>query len=112
MILPNAKKAIIPPEKITDYLLSFSHPVGRFKAVFFNSLGYSIDNWELLSNDLRSILQNPAKKREKSGYGQKYEINGKIVGPLKKTADLTTVWIILKDEEYPRFVTAYPRDKK
>ncbi len=112
MKLPNIEKAIIPPEKIRHYLLSLSHPIGRFKAVFFNSLGYSTDNWEILSNDIRSTLQNHAEKREKSEFGQKYEINAKIVGPFRKTAHIITVWIILKEKDYPRFITAYPGDKK
>ena len=112
MKIPNAETAFIPSEKIKDYLLSLSHPVGRFKAVFFNSLGYSSNNWEQLSNDIRSTLHHDADKKEKSEFGQKYEINSKIVGPFKKTAHITTVWIILTDKDYPRFVTAYPVDEK
>ena len=37
MILPNIDKAVIEPEKLRDYLLSKSHPIGRFKAEFFRS---------------------------------------------------------------------------
>ncbi len=48
MKLPNADQAIIPPEKIRDYLLSSSHPIGKFKAVFFKSIGYNEDNWQQL----------------------------------------------------------------
>jgi Domain of unknown function (DUF6883) len=32
--------------KLRDYLLSRLHPVGRFKAPFFASLGYGADNWQ------------------------------------------------------------------
>jgi hypothetical protein len=112
MKIPNSEKAIIQSEKIKDYLLSSSHPVGRFKAVFFNSFGYSLNSWEQLSNDIHFILQNEAEIKEKSEFGQKYEVKGKISGSLKKTAHITTVWIILKNEDYPRFVTAYPGNKK
>jgi hypothetical protein len=45
MSLPNADRAIVDPAKVRDYLLS--HPVGRFKAAFFLSLGYSQDRWEV-----------------------------------------------------------------
>ena len=65
-----------------------------------------------MSDDIRSVLQNDAEKKEKSEFGQKYEVNGKITGLFKKTTHITTVWIILKDKDYPIFVTAYPRDKK
>lgn len=47
MSLPNADRAIVDPAKVRDYLLSASHPVGRFKAAFFLSLGYSEDRWEV-----------------------------------------------------------------
>ncbi|VAX09557.1 hypothetical protein MNBD_GAMMA26-345 [hydrothermal vent metagenome] len=111
MKLPHAEKALIPSAKIRDYLLSFSHPVGRFKAAFFQSLGYSASDWNLLSEDLRSFLQKQVHRTEKSEYGCKYEINGPLTGPFNKTAYIVTVWIILDGEERPRFVTAYPGDE-
>ena len=46
MKLPNAAQALIEPAKVRDYLLSPAHPVGRFKAAFFVSLGYSQSEWE------------------------------------------------------------------
>ncbi|MDX2505613.1 MAG: hypothetical protein QNL62_14210 [Gammaproteobacteria bacterium] len=112
MLLPNTEKAIIPPDKIRNYLLSISHPIGRFKAVYFQKLGYSPDNWKLLSRDLLALLENHIQKVEKSEYGQKYEVRGTIIGPAKKSAYNTTVWIVLKNEDYSRFITAYPGDKK
>lgn len=39
MRLPNADRAAIDAAKIRDYLLSEMHPVGRFKAAFFSTLG-------------------------------------------------------------------------
>ena len=49
MKVPNNDKAIIPIEKIRDYLLSNSHPVGKTKAVFFNKIGYDLENIDLLN---------------------------------------------------------------
>ena len=46
MRLPDGKRAIIDSDKLRDYVLSQGHPVGRFKAAFFASLGYEIDNWQ------------------------------------------------------------------
>ena len=34
-------RAIVDGAKVHDYLLSPEHPVGRFKAVFFGTLGYT-----------------------------------------------------------------------
>ena len=35
--------------KVRTYLLSSSHPVGRFKARFFRSLGFTEENWPELN---------------------------------------------------------------
>jgi hypothetical protein len=52
--LPNVESAVIDPEKLRDYLLSPSHPVGRFKALLFSSLGYTQENWKQFEADLRN----------------------------------------------------------
>ena len=41
MKLPNLEKAIVPREKIVDYLLSFVHKDGRAKAEFFMRFGFT-----------------------------------------------------------------------
>ena len=111
MKLQNYERAIIPQDKLKDYLLSPIHPVGQFKARFFRSLGYTNDNWKQLESDLRGILRNDATVKEKSEYGQKYEVVGLLKGPLK-TANIVTAWIILNNEELPKFITAHPGDIK
>lgn len=111
MKLRNFRRAIIPQEKLLDYLLSPTHPVGQFKARFFRALGYTNDNWKKLESDLREILGNDAAVKEKTEYGQKYEVAGTLRGPLK-TENSITAWIILNNEELPRFITAHPRDRR
>lgn len=111
MKLQNFGRAIIPQEKLLDYLLSPTHPDGQFKARFFWALGYTNDSWKQLESDLREILGNNATVREKTEYGQKYEVAGTLKGPLK-TANIITAWIILNNEELPGFITAYPRDRR
>jgi len=107
--LPNAENAVIDPEKLRDYLLSPSHPVGRFKAAFFASLGYAQENWKQFEADLRrQHLPKDAILHRETAYGKKYEIRGRIRGPAGKTREIISVWIILADEDVPRFVTAYP----
>ncbi|MGJ0515691.1 MAG: DUF6883 domain-containing protein [Methylomicrobium sp.] len=111
MKLPNKDKAIIPPEKLRDYVLSSSHPVGKFKAEFFQSLGYTAENWERMEADIRSLLENDATRNERTEYGQKFEVRGQIVSPSLRSAEIVTAWIVLKDESVPRFITAYPGGK-
>ncbi len=111
MKLPNIEKALIPSEKLQDYLLSPSHPVGQFKAAYFRSFGYTQSDWKQLESDIREILSNDAEKKENTLYGQKFIIRGNITGPSKRTTNIVTAWIILNEEDFPRFITAYPGDK-
>src|SRR5262249_40607776 len=39
--LPNREQAYVPRKKLTDYLLSETHPEGRSKAIFFRGHGYN-----------------------------------------------------------------------
>lgn len=64
MQLPNSESAIVPEEKLRDYLLSPTHPIGRYKASFFQRLGYEQANWQLLEQDIRSLLAQPAEELE------------------------------------------------
>ena len=109
MTLPNADRAVIEGAKLFDYLLSRSHPVGRFKAKFFTSLGYFREGWERLEADLRSQhLSQPATLVATTRHGRKYEIRAMLKGPSGPAAEVLSVWIIRPGEEVPRFVTAYP----
>lgn len=109
MKLPQAARAVIESRKIRGYLLSPEHPVGRFKALFFEQLGFSTKNWQELRSELRRIaLQGEARATETTGYGKKYVVRGTIVSPTGRTAEVLTVWIVLVGETAPRFVTAYP----
>ena len=51
-MLRHADHAIVDDAKVCDYLLSDTHPVGRFKARVFRSLGYTVESWIRLRDDL------------------------------------------------------------
>ena len=109
MRLPGGRRAIIDPEKLRDYVLSRVHPVGRFKADFFASLGYETDNWEDLDRALRAAAdQAEAELEERTPYGQKYRIRSILEGPAGRSAEIVSVWIILHEETAPRLVTVMP----
>jgi hypothetical protein len=82
MKLPRADQAIVDGAKVRDYLRSLEHPVGRFKAAFFGSLGYTRDQWQRLQQDLLQLGQSgAAEQREQSAFGRKYEVRGILQGP-------------------------------
>jgi hypothetical protein len=107
--IPNADRAQIGQRKLEDYLLSHTHPVGRNKAVFFMSLGYSASDWQRLEADLRSQhLPQDATATVATRFGQKYEIRAELVGPSGRTAEVVSVWIVRTNEDFPRLVTVLP----
>jgi hypothetical protein len=107
--LPNADKAIIEDSKLTEYILSPVHPIGRFKAAFFRGLGYTIANREAFKKQLQKLaLSENISSTEKIHYGTKFIIEGEIESSTGKSVKVVTIWVILKDEDIPRFVTVYP----
>jgi hypothetical protein len=104
--LPNAEQAIIEAGKLQDYILSSVHPVGRFKAAFFQRLGYSIGNWEIFEQRLRElVLSEDVTKVEDTRYGQKFIVEGLLDSLTGEKVQIVTVWVILKGEKIPRFIT-------
>lgn len=53
MRIPNADKAIIAQEKLTDYLLNPAHRRGATKARLLLACGYRADAWQILEADER-----------------------------------------------------------
>ena len=81
MHLPNADRAVVDDAKVRDYLLSPSHPVGRFKSVFFSALGYSQTEWQVLRDALRELgASGTAEPGQPSPFGQKFEVRAKLRG--------------------------------
>jgi len=108
-MLPYADRAIVDPAKLRDYLLSSSHPVGRFKARVFLALGYTPEAWEVLRDHLLALARTgDAVPGQPSPFGQKYKVSGTLTGPSGRAAKITAVWLLAPGKEQPTFVTAYP----
>ena len=108
-MLPGIERAFIDPAKVRDYLLSNVHPIGRFKAVVFATLGYRPDDWERLRDDLLALARDgDAAPGQISTYGQKYEVSGTLRGPNGREVRFTSVWLQPVEGGVPRFITAFP----
>jgi len=109
MELPNRSQAVVPREKVVDYLLSTTHPTGRHKAAFFGRFGFGVENWELLVDALlRHVQENDVARQENSPFGIRYVVEGIMVMADGRDALMRTVWFIDTDNDTPRLVTAYP----
>jgi hypothetical protein len=109
MRMPNAENALVECQKVRDYLLSLTHPVGRHKAVFFHAFGYTVDNWTTLETALRQhALNGEVLSVEVRFYGRYYEIVGELPSPDGRSPQLKSVWEVMGVNSAPRFITAYP----
>jgi hypothetical protein len=106
--LPNASAARVDVEKLTEYLLSETHPVGKYKARFFRKLGFHRDRPEMLLAELLKLARSAeVVDHVTTPLGKKYVMDGTLTGPVA-SAMVRTVWIIERNTAMPRLVTAYP----
>lgn len=109
MKIPGAESAVVDAEKVRDYLLSPTHPVGKFKAAFFAALGYTEVNWPALQQELAKTAGTEGAVHGRfSRFGNKYEASATLTGPSGRSSVVVTIWIVKHGESVPRFVTAYP----
>lgn len=108
-MLLNRKQAYIPESKLTKYLLSETHAVGKAKAKYFRSLGYTEANADQLADGLLMIAKSKEVSQAVSTpYGTKYIMEGDLFTPIGATVRIRTVWVVESGDKRPRFVTAYP----
>lgn len=101
MKLPFQQNVIIPEAKIRRYLLSPSHPYGRYKAAFFKSFGFSFESWKLLA----SALQEHAEQRnvvrvDDTEFGARYIIEGQLRTPDSRDPIVRVVWFVEKGDNH------------
>ncbi len=110
MTVPNAERAIIAVEKLTEYLLNVSHKRGAAKARLLLGLGYRTDAPGVLEADLRTQhLSLAVTRTSENAYGAVYEIEGPIKAPGGKTVRFCSIWQVDTGTDVPRFITMYPR---
>ena len=108
MRIPNAERAVVDPAKLSRYCLNSDHPRGRHKArVFAAALGFTAADAEELRDLLLVAVQGdeavPAGRDE---YGERYAVDFEVSGRAG-TASVRSSWVVLTNEDFPRFVTCY-----
>jgi hypothetical protein len=109
MYLPNLEHAVVEDSKIKDYLLNGQHPDGGSKARFFIRAGFSpsqLADFRLFL--IRHAKDHPVARVEKTAFGTKYIIDGKVEGPKQYSFGLRTVWMTPTSSSFPILITAYP----
>ena len=109
MKLPNADLATVERKKITEYLLNAGHRYGASKARFFASFGFSLATWETLATALQEHgREYEVSKVTETIFGPRYEVEGELKTPDRRTPRIRSVWQIDHGMVAPRLITAYP----
>jgi hypothetical protein len=110
MLIPNAERAVIAPEKLRDYLLNLAHRRGGAKARLLIHCGYRTDAWQVLEADLRrQHLAADFSVAKENSYGRQFEIRAPLTTPTGRTVIFESIWQIDHGSAAPRFITMYPR---
>lgn len=109
MRVPKADQVRIDERKVRGYLLSSTHPVGRFKARVFAALGFDETNVDAFVSEVRRIAAaGEVSNVEDTEFGRKYTVPGELKGRAG-SAEVLTVWIQETGSTDVRLVTVRPR---
>ena len=104
--------AEIPKEKFTKYALDPLKQPDKARA-FREALGYTMDNYqELIDNISANLDESALKLKGSNDHGQLYEYVMRITGANGKQANVCTGWIIENGKTEPRLTSAYVTEKK
>jgi hypothetical protein len=106
--IPDVVEVVVLREKVVAFLLDPNNPANKGRAQLFRRLGYSVDDWELLAEDLRKMALELDAIEVASPYGRRYRVVGVLEGP-DGSRPVRTIWEIPHGADAAFFVTAYPR---
>ncbi|MFM2124957.1 MAG: hypothetical protein RL328_1408 [Acidobacteriota bacterium] len=101
---------MVDERKLRDYCLSTVHPLGKHKARLFRSvLALTRENAVVLREELlRRARSEDVLLEGADTYGTRYVLDFKMAHRSRR-AEVRSVWIVLRGEEFPRLVTCYVR---
>ncbi len=107
-VLPNAKHAFVPMEKLVDYVLNPEHPVGKHKAAVFEVvLGITVVDADYLRDTiLEAVLTQEAIPTKLDEFGQRYQMEFEVERN-GRSATILTSWILEHSEHSPRLTSCY-----
>lgn len=109
MKLPKAEHAVVPQNKVENYLLNLGHPDGGSKARFFLGFGFRREAWVVLADALRRhATENPVASSVTDADGVTYLVEGLLETPSGRKPRIRSIWLVETGELAPRFITAYP----
>lgn len=114
-LLPHFEQAVIPIEKLENYVLNSEHPKGKNKArVFQSTLEIERRHANVLAELIqKSLLRAPAEQGETTEYGDCWTTWHEIIGFNGQSAVVTVAWMFKKNaEQIPVFISCYIESRK
>lgn len=108
MKIPSFQNAEVSKIKITSYLLSRSHSIGKHKERFFHQFGFSSRNPDILQRALKKHADNDYIRVENTDFGVRYVIEAPLETPDGRNPLIRSVWFMEPNGAFPKLVTAYP----
>lgn len=106
--LPNAERALVKLEKLTDYSLNPDHDKGGHKArVFRAALGVTVTDAEWLRDELWRVARDEeATLTKRTVYGEHYVIDARLTRGMLR-AVVRSCWIVDVGTDFPRLTSCY-----
>jgi hypothetical protein len=106
-LLPNFQNAVIPVERLEDYVLNSEHPKGA--RVFRERLNIERRHAGVLAELIRAGLPKaPAERRDTNEYGDVWTTWHAINGLNAQSAIVTVAWMFKKNaEDTPVLISCY-----
>jgi filamentous hemagglutinin len=99
---------IINPHKLTHYALDPQSPKGKHKAIVFERLGFTKENYtELLKQLQTKSWTTEANSYGEDEYGKRYTLEIMIETPTGQLATVVTGWLVPKNTREAHLVTLY-----
>jgi hypothetical protein len=106
--IPDVDRCVVPPAKLSAYLLNPEHEVGGPKGAFLELFGFDRTRPEIVE----TALLNHARRHDfdthvATPHGLKYTVVARVGSPDGRNPWIRTVWIT-RTGEPPSFVTLIP----
>jgi hypothetical protein len=101
--------ATVPSSKLTDYLLSATHPDASAKYAFFLRFEFDAAAPEVLRQALlQHAIENPVVRSDETAFGTRLLVEGPLPSPDGRNPQVRSVWFVDTGTSTPRLVTANP----
>jgi hypothetical protein len=101
--------AVIAEGEMAGYLLRWRPE--NDKSRFLAKAGYTPAHAHRLASDIRhQLLPLEAAFEEATEYGNKYRINGSLIGPNGRALPVVSIWMTESATGLTKFITLYPRE--